>query len=212
MTENTSETETVGVLKPLTRLGEPDSRNNIFSIFDRAIGDWRPIVLAEHYQSVSAIVLNGAPPSDIREQFDCARNLIVYAWFVYEFSTPATVQIYTTIENALRRRADIAKNHPARSGLAAYFRHAVECGWLDDRAFTFLPRLPAWSNTKLRQSHRKGGQIYCDVLAKSMPSLRNSLAHGEPSLNTPNSALLPLEICVCIVDALFPKSNVVEDT
>ena len=76
----------------------PDDRQQFFEHFDSELGDFRSSRLDEHHQEIAAIELHEGVPDDIRRQFDNARNLLLYAWFVYRFTPVAELHAYTTTE------------------------------------------------------------------------------------------------------------------
>ena len=44
-----------------------------------------PMELADHHELISAHVLHAGVPREIVLQFETARNVYLYAWFVYRF-------------------------------------------------------------------------------------------------------------------------------
>ena len=48
---------------------------------------------------------------------------------------------------------------------------------------------------------------YYEHLADWLPKLRNLSAHGEAGLGFPSTALGIIEICACIINALFPEEQ-----
>lgn len=64
----------------------------------------RPIDLRAHYTAVAQVVLQGAAPDTVREAFDRARNLVLYAYFDYDLLVNAEIQALGAVELALRLR------------------------------------------------------------------------------------------------------------
>jgi len=60
------------------------------------------MVLADHHELISAYVLHAGVPQEIVLQF--ARNVYLYAWFVYRFYPVAEHQCLACLELALRER------------------------------------------------------------------------------------------------------------
>jgi hypothetical protein len=56
------------------------------------------------HASVAAFELEASVPEDIRIHFDTARNLYLYAWFVYRFHVVAEQHVLGSLEMALRSR------------------------------------------------------------------------------------------------------------
>ena len=85
-------------------LCEPDSRTRSFVRMDRETGATHPLSTFDQYAAVAAYTLSEAVPEDVRILFDTARNLYVYAWFVYRFYNVAEQQVLACLEMALRER------------------------------------------------------------------------------------------------------------
>jgi hypothetical protein len=128
---------------------------------------------AANLLSFESIELDARVPSDIRGQFDIARNAFVYSWFVYEFASLAEKQSFTVLEMALRRRAhlDESPNTSRSPGLRRLLNAATERGWL--RAADF--KIPSFSGSD-------GTLSRLDLLLE----FRNHALHG-------NIHLLPQE-------------------
>ena len=185
-------------LKPLDEVFEPDARNITLSSAE----------ISDFHNLISEIRLTGHPPKAVARHFEVARNLFLYSWFVYDFSTPAEAQAYASVEFALKERHKVEEqNFGNRSpGLKRLFESAVNQGWVKDGGFPHLyeEQHPAFSRLLKRKQFDPEGKAYCKILLNSMPFLRNSIAHGDPYLVGPGGAFLPLEICAAIINQLFP--------
>lgn len=82
----------------------PDPRTRYFVRVDSATGLKRPLSQTDQYESVAAYTLSDTVPEDVRILFDTARNLYLYAWFVYRFYNVAERQVFACLEMALRER------------------------------------------------------------------------------------------------------------
>jgi len=91
-------------LRPAEHVFEPDPRNTMFVRVDRTNGTSRPIELADHHELISRYVLHAGVPSEIVLQFETARNVYLYAWFIYRFYPVAEHQCLACLELALRER------------------------------------------------------------------------------------------------------------
>lgn len=92
--------------KPLDEVSKEDIRWTFF-------GGWAEGERIEHrHARIAEITLNDHVPEAIRTQFDVARNLLLYAWYVYRFTTAAELHAYSTLEIALRERAKLEKLYP----------------------------------------------------------------------------------------------------
>jgi hypothetical protein len=100
---------THGVLKPLNEAILPDLRFQCLKI--TCEDSSRPFELADMHQRLSETILNLSVPEKIRVQFETARNLMLYTWFVFEFQTVAEMQAYASLELALSERFSYARSH-----------------------------------------------------------------------------------------------------
>lgn len=183
-----SEMTFVEQLKPFDKIGEPDSRRVGWSILNHATGEVRPLQFVDHYRSIEAITLDEAVPASIRTLFNTARNVLVYSWHVYRFTVVAELQVYSTLEFALRERMGIGGDSDG-PGLARLLRRAASEGILSDDAFTSLRAHPLWpvvtgnsfidANADPELVASRG---HLAVLAEALPMLRNTLAHGSSNL------------------------------
>ncbi len=192
-------------------LFEPDYIN-IHWLKRPADGTQEPVVFDDWYAHISLIRLSESVPREIREQFDTARNTLLYSWFSYRLRTVGLLYSYTVVENALRERLQVkSKRGP---GLGALLRKAVANGLLNDSGFC-VPRAGRHQSFK-----HEGDHLICEVtydppplsdlrhrttyvtqLCESIPRLRNSLAHGEPELFC--DVLTPLMVHAALINMLF---------
>lgn len=64
----------------------------------------RSMTLADHYGSIAEIEVVGTVPNEVREAFDRARNLMIYAFFSYDLLVVAELQAFGAFEFALKHR------------------------------------------------------------------------------------------------------------
>lgn len=200
--------------KSLDEICSPDPRQQGIVVMDHGRGH-RPIQLQDLYNEVAAIFLEGDPPESVAREFDKARNLLVYGWFVYEFGMPAMLQAHGTLELALREKFK-AENIPldGRPGLSWFLKQAIERKWIKDGDFPHVVRnaerrremMEGWPFSNEPDPFDPTATEYCEILSRSLPKIRNHLAHGSSMLQPPGHALLDLEICARIIDCLFPKA------
>lgn len=76
----------------------------MFVKVDRATGAHQAITLADHHEEISAYALHTGVPQEIVLQFETARNVYLYAWFIYRFYPVAEHQALACLELALRER------------------------------------------------------------------------------------------------------------
>lgn len=209
---------------------EPDTRTRTISTI-RADGTVSMVTLEERHADVSAFELTLAVPRDIRVHFETARNLYLYAWFVYRFYPVAEKQALATLEFALRERLTLlfpAQFGPTQRpvGLSALLRKAR------DEKLIFSHGLRAsqrWAMQKARarvsdeamrrliengaesvevdyDSAKPEPQDYSDdalsVFIQTLPKIRNAYAHGSSMLHS--SVLGTFEIVTDLVNELYP--------
>lgn len=113
---------------------QPDPRIEVVA-GDRA-ASW-----AAHHAAIAAITLSPAVPEPIAIQFETARNLYLYAWYVYRFYMTAQVQALTTLELGLRERLPEklpkpyqkpGRKPPMLSGMLSY---AIDQGLIRNEGF-----------------------------------------------------------------------------
>lgn len=168
------------MLKPETSLLSADPRSQGMTVDDL-------------HSMVRGIVLNNTVPLAIREQFDTARNVFAYSWFVYEFTMLAEQHCYFVLEMALRQRLDPeAKPNTTKSlGLAKLLKVATERGYLQRNDFD----MPSISGA---------GGTSCQL--DFIPLARNHLAHGNNNL-LPQYALMQIELTARILNKLFAPTR-----
>lgn len=127
-------------LRPAEHVREPDPRNTMFAMFDRTNGSTRPMALADPHQLISAYVLHAGVPPEIALQFETARNVYLYAWFVYRFYPVADHQCLACLELALRERLKeeirTGKIKDKRPALRVLLKYAVDNGLVRNEGFS----------------------------------------------------------------------------
>ena len=91
-------------LKPLHEVMERDKRNWSFVVKSSETGEERPYTLEDLHNDIQGIQLVDGVPVTVREQFDIVLNLLLYSWFVYDFSSSAFMLSNATVEMALTYR------------------------------------------------------------------------------------------------------------
>lgn len=99
----------------ITALEPDDSARMTVAI--RSGGTVSMVTLEERHAGVSGFELTLAVPLAIRVHFETAKNLYLYAWFVYRFYPVAEQQALGTLEFALRQR--LAPLFPDQFGSSA---------------------------------------------------------------------------------------------
>ena len=148
------------------------------------------MTITDLHNMVQPIVLTESVPAVIVDQFDTARNVFVYSWFVYEFTMLAEQQCYCALEMALRHRLDPATkpNTTKSPGLHQLLKRATAQGVL--RRQDFEISIP-------------GGGSRCQL--DDIVQGRNHLMHGNINL-LPQYALEVIKLCAKIINKLFDSS------
>lgn len=132
----------------------PDSRVLALARLDTQTGLVRQITLEDQHAAVGSFLLNATVPERIAIHFETAKNLYLYAWFVFRFYPVAEQQAFATLEFALReRQSDFVSAYKAKHrqdrepGLGALLRNAVQSGVIRNDAFRSREQ---WALTRAR--------------------------------------------------------------
>lgn len=207
--------ESAESLKPLNEIHLPDPRFKVHAIGRN--DQWRPMELSDLHHRISNLAISPSAPKDVYRQFETARNLLVYTWFVYEFQGPASLQAYATLELALRTRFPDAAHAPNNKGesrplgLHALLVRAKKEGALNPAQIPFLQRRKAHHAKNPYDVPRQPVQFMSDDewmehVMKTTPQLRNGLAHGNPFLYL-EAIISQLDLCCDLINALYPESK-----
>lgn len=209
---------------------EPDARARTTGAV-RADGTTFLFTLEEQHRAVSGFELNLEVPIDIRVHFETAKNLYLYAWFVYRFYPVAERQALSTLEFALRERltllfpADFGSTSKRKQGLSALLRKASVEKLIANNGLRACHR---WAMQRARQrvadvalqqlvqsgaafvefdydSARAEPTDYSDdalsVFIETLPKIRNAHAHGSAMLHS--MVLGTFEIVTDLVNQLY---------
>lgn len=202
-------------LKPLDQISEPDPRHAYIALFAFERETPRPRSLEALHAVLERLEPQPYVPELVRKRFDTARNLVLYSWFVYEFSITAELHAYGCVELALRERAGgtLGRN----LGLKKLLTHAITEDWIRDTGFRFWrERVAEWeSGAEYRTMLEEDGfrfepfptdpHHYAKILADALPALRNHMAHGEGGML--RHALRTLVLCIDILDQVFAPTS-----
>lgn len=218
-------------LRPINYVCTPDPRSVSFVTPDRQAGGWRQLEVTDNHRAASTYNLNAAAPEDIKVHFDTARNLYLYAWFVYRFYPVAEYHALACLELALRERyeKEIPKKYFGRSkhvSLKPLLRYVVDKGDVKNEGFRRWHEAAErraryrYQTEKLDEMHEKGlEQIelddsevivtdvdrnweYIKVITDTLPKLRNHYAHGTKMLH--NQVLGTIQIVSEIINQVYP--------
>ncbi len=130
------------MLRSPETIGDPDSRTLSLVRVNRETGERRQIMPSDQHSAISEFVLNATVPEQISIHFETAKNLYLYAWFVFRFYPVAEQQAFSCLEFSLReRQPEFVKEYVERHhrnfepGLHALLRNAIEEGLVENAAF-----------------------------------------------------------------------------
>lgn len=104
---------------------DPDPRSTGFDVL--GAHGLRPKVLQDQYDAVAQITLHEGVPREIIVNFETAKNLNLFSWFVYRFHSAARSHAYECLELALRTRfADELYMNEERKRRAQYEAHVKD--------------------------------------------------------------------------------------
>ena len=187
-------------LKPYDQILEADAIWRGFVLYNRETGTSRDRTLRDHYSGIESITLMQSVAESVREQFDAARNLFLYSWFVYNFVPIAQLHAFSSVEYAIRIKS--GKPLMLRAGLEL----AIKEQWIEDSGFRYYNinvrhDMPGDDTPPASSPDAKDIQAYCKILSDSFPYLRNELAHGN--LMTYPGGLDLFAICAVLINQLF---------
>ncbi|MES3020789.1 MAG: hypothetical protein V4857_04310 [Pseudomonadota bacterium] len=216
-------------LKSLATIFSPDPRSDNQALLDTfkngAIG------IAEHHANVESIRLTGSFPETIVTQFETAKNLYLYAWYVYRFHTVAEHHALTCLELGLRLRFPVLpskyRNKQAnwKPTLRPLLNYAVETNAIKNEGFRHWhdqvarrARHRYFDEKRLEMVERDLMRIeldysqavpndqdrdwnYLPILLEALPGIRNTYAHGSSYLH--NQVLGTLELVCEILNQLY---------
>lgn len=137
----------------------------------------RPMDLQAHHAAVAQVALQGGAPDTVREAFDRARNLVLYAYFDYDLLVNAEIQALGAVELALRLRLAGQASDTLHNLVERGRKHGI---------------FPKWSRTQ--QIDR----------AQSLVAMRNGLSHGTTDIHAPGMTMIVIEGSAWAIDCAFP--------
>jgi len=162
---------------------KPDSRFDNVCVPDGT--GWRLITVADHHQMIGEIALGGSAPVEVRDAYDRARSIMLYAYFDYDLLVVGEAQAFGAFELALKHRIN---GHGLQE--KGTLRNLVDRA----RKAGIFPKLVP-------------GAAITDDPVEVMILLRNDLAHGNSHIHPPGMALQILEMCASGIDTVFPPAE-----
>jgi len=218
-------------LRPVEYVCEPDPRSLSFVKLDRKTGGFVPLDIKDQHATVVRLKLNEKVPEDIVIQFETAKNLYLYAWFVYRFYPVCEHHALTCLELALRKRYEheAPNEYRGRDGkmyLKGSLRHAIDRGHVRHEGFKRWHEVAhrrarhRYEMEKLEEMRKKGLKSiglddsevavtdadrnwkYLNDLLDNLPELRNHYAHGTTNLD--NQVLGTIQVVSEIINQIYP--------
>ena len=219
------------LLRPVEHVFEPHPRNLDFAKLDPETGEFVPKDIPDQHEAVSGYNLHAKVPEDIVAQFETAKNLYLYAWFVYGFYPLCEQHALACLELTLRKRYEheVPKEYRKRDGrlyLKGLLRYAIDRGHVKHEGFrrwherAHVRASVRYENEKREEMYAKGlkkidldytevtvtgadcNWKYLDNLLDYLPELRNHYAHGTSMLH--NQVLTTLEVVSEIINQIYP--------
>jgi hypothetical protein len=193
-------------LKPLNDVVSPDRRY---------LGTG-PSLEAIHAE-LETLQVHVGVPLHVRQMFETAKNLSLYAWFVYRFHPVARQLAYVTLERALKERHALEVGDDPETitkTLGPLMAMAVRTGWIKSERYSSVLRI---ARVRLNDDQNMrmilSGELrdkpveipkisdaevfeyaatmdFVNKIASSIPEVRNHLAHGGKLLDSGSPATL----------------------
>jgi len=166
--------------KSLEELTEMDEKHRLMGLVCGSIPNLKGM-----HEFLSEEVLNEETPDEIKGQFNVAKNMALYSYYFYALAPEVHLKTYSIIEHALR-----VKTNPKKPMmLKALINHALAQRWISDSGFRNIKN-PSPDNE------------WCKSMVETIPSLRNSKAHGSTILV--GDCLHHISSCADFINQLFP--------
>lgn len=144
------------------------------------------------HENLSKEILNDEVTDEIKGQFNVARNMALFTYYLYALAPEVHLKTYTVIEHALRFKVQPKKH----VGLKMLLRKAVEEGWICDAGFRHL------------ETDGPGNE-WCKSMVDIIPKMRNSKAHGSTMIM--GDCFHYICVCTDFLNQLFPSNPVSEE-
>ena len=209
---------------------EPDSRTCFFAGFDKkSVGKYKKSIESQH-ETIASFKLNETVPIHVVINFETAKNLYLYAWFVFRFYPVSEQQALASLEFALRERfPDFVKEQSGKGslGLRKLLKNAIRNKILKNELFSTRESW-AWKRAETRHSFEMSQKMMAEGLdqiewndsdvvvtqedldndwlkdfLEMIPKIRNRHAHGS-------DVLMPMvrhtfEVVSELINQLYPK-------
>lgn len=216
-------------LRPMDRVFNVDPRNRLFVTYDYTRRKFRSVELDRYHRSISELNLHAGVPESVVVQFEIAKNLYLYSWFVYRFYAVCEHQALTCLEFSLRERFghEVPRRYfrGEKPTLSPLLRYAIDSKAVKNEGFRLwrervqLRAQQRYQFDKLKEMREKGLDTivldysqavvedadrdwdYLNVLLEVLPGIRNHYAHGTSSLH--NQVRGTIELVAEIINQIF---------
>ncbi len=135
------------LFKKLDEMNVPVERCTVYSRYDEL--GLRDDTLPDHHADIAKFQLSAEVPKDVVIQYETAKNIYLYAWYVYRFYPVAEQQALSCLEMGLRNRLPNSlppgygrNDKPnSRPTMAPLLRYAIDQGLIKNEGFTRWHRL-----------------------------------------------------------------------
>lgn len=186
-----------------------DARTDAFTVVQD--GRKRKYTQLDHHGEIACFELNQFVPKDVRIHFETAKNLYLYAWFVFRFYPVAEQQALASLEFALRQHlldtTNIEVTKAEKLGLSELLKRARNEGFIRNER---LLRRRQWATEIARDRYcleqmRLMDEAGCTEMLfddsqiqptqedlahdwigdfiENLPKIRNNYAHGSSTLH-----------------------------
>lgn len=203
-------------LRPLETMKEPDPRWLGFGGFD-SNGEFKTITLEDYAKPIQEISLDKSVPESVVTHFETSKNLALYAWNVYRFTTVAELHAFISIEFALRDKTG-NKKLPFK----VLFKRAIDAECFSNEYFSQW-QLVTEKNKRMHQANLDIAKVldkeppeepqywnYLEVLMEYIPYFRNTYAHGSSSIKP--WAYSTLQMAAEIINQIYHCKNKIKNS
>jgi hypothetical protein len=199
--------------------------SSALAIDSRCVGFLGLNNLEARVEAISVFQLNSSCPESVQIHFETAKNLFLYALFVYRFHIVSEQYALISLEFALREHAS-NEGRERSPGLSRLLRGARATGLISNQRFVGRVRWASYLARKRREleefneMHRRGIDTYIlsDAVAnpteedlnhdwlsafiKHLPDIRNGYAHGSEQLHA--TVLWTFEVVSELINQIYP--------
>lgn len=170
-------------LREFATVKKPDPRSAVMTITEG--GKRRVFGIEDRIATISAYQLGDAVPEDVRIHFDTAKNLYVYAWFVYRFHMVAEHHALASLELALRLRLTevglVNRNEEPQPALKKLLKRALSNGLLRNDQLAARDR---WALSMARGQFRN--EMFQKAIADGLSEWSTEDSHVEANFDDLN--------------------------